>query len=761
MTSFAYPTPYVGINGFILYTSMSQDQAHGECLIASASEGIVQGAGIHLDGLGSTTISLNSTYYSPIPGMALTGTDVSSILLSFYENVGMDTSSFSAFLQSNTELMSSFPMLASCLYQPYGFGPPAFKIPVSAMTATTTAITQFSGNPPSPGSAVKPPVAPQTTPRDTYGVPTMTPPNIPTVDQTPKAGKPIEQSSPIVQPEPQTHPPSPAAPLQSASPPSPPAQPAPPSYHPNDSLPKPGDSIPTSALPNKDAPSRAPLDVPAPQSQDSPKQAPAYPPSQNQGSPNSPSPQTLGPISQALSPAVSSQNQGSPYQVIPISFAPQPPVLAFGGSAYTADSASKFILGSQTLSPGSPPITVSGTPVSLASGGSVAVVGSSTAQLYQADVPAVLPVLSLGGAAYTAASASAFVIAGQTLTPGGGITVSGTPISLAPGGSVAVVGSGTAQLHQAALPTILPALSIGGVTYTATSASAFVIAGQTLTPGGSITVSGTPLFYPSTNNVVVVGSSTQQLSSITIKAVPAPIFTFAGSSYTANPTAGFIIGGQTLTKGGVITVSGAPLFYPPNDDVVVVGSSTQQLSSNTITAVPTPIFTFAGSTYTANPSAGFVIGGQTLTKGGVVTVSGTPLFYPTTGDAVVVGSSTQQLSSNMITAVPTPIFTFGGSTYTGNPTAGFVIGGQTLTRGAVVTISGTPVSYASDGGDVVVGTSTEALGSVIMNGFGGRPSSTASNGTVFVGGAEGRRRPSWIITGFIAGMVGFILIASV
>ena len=42
--------------------------------------------------------------------------------------------------------------------------------------------------------------------------------------------------------------------------------------------------------------------------------------------------------------------------------------------------------------------------------------------------------------------------------------------------------------------------------------------------------------------------------------------------------------------------------------------------------------------------------------------------------------------------------------------SGVVIDSQTLTEGGMVTVAGTPIPYASDSGDVVVGTSTEGVG---------------------------------------------------
>ena len=110
--------------------------------------------------------------------------------------------------------------------------------------------------------------------------------------------------------------------------------------------------------------------------------------------------------------------------------------------------------------------------------------------------------------------------------------------------------------------------------------------------------------------------------------------------------------------------------------------------------------------------------------------------------------------------------TFAGSAITADSASAFEIAGQTLTKGGVVTISGTPVSYAGNGGDVVVGSSTEGLGGVIMSGFGGemggarQTESANANGTVFQGNAQGQRNSnlSSALGALIAGLVGLVML---
>ncbi len=174
----------------------------------------------------------------------------------------------------------------------------------------------------------------------------------------------------------------------------------------------------------------------------------------------------LGGSGHAPTNAPGGGNRGSPAA----SPAPTGEVIVFGGSAYTENGNTQFIIAGQTLTPGGE-ITVQGTPISLASGGTVAVIGGSTQQLSPTNAvgglnpadPGVSEILTVGGSTYIGNAGSGFVIDGQTLTPGGQITVAGgTPVSLAPGGSVAIVAGSTESL----LATITgkPTIVFGGTT---------------------------------------------------------------------------------------------------------------------------------------------------------------------------------------------------------------------------------------------------------------------------------------------------------
>ena len=315
-----------------------------------------------------------------------------------------------------------------------------------------------------------------------------------------------------------------------------------------------------------------------------------------------------------------------------------PLVLSVAGSTYTANAASQFVVAGQTLTPGGQ-IAVSSTTVSLAPAANAAVIGTST-QLLSTPEPAASPaVLSFAGSTYTADPASQFVIAGQTLAPGGQIAVSSTTLSLAPSANVAVIGTSTQSLAISAPSANAAVLTFAGSTYTADSATQFIVAGQTLTPGGTITASSTVISMPQGTNFAVIGSSTQFLGTASAKpfTAEAPVLTLDGSTYTADASSDFVIASQTLTPGGIITVHGTPISLAQGAADAVVGSSTQTLSSAVIT--PADVVTVAGQTITANPT-GFAIDGTTILPGGKgVIISGTPISM-NLGGTLVMGNST-------------------------------------------------------------------------------------------------------------------------
>ena len=173
--------------------------------------------------------------------------------------------------------------------------------------------------------------------------------------------------------------------------------------------------------------------------------------------------------------------------------------LNFAGSTYKQDSSSNVILGSQTLVPGGPAITVRNTPISLSASATQVAVGSSTIETASLPLPAnTVPVVqantfvsAFGGSTFSANSLSQFQINSQTLAPGAAVTVSRSLISLAPDASKAIISSSTIALLPAAnivspASAQTPAVTFAGGTYAAKSNSDFIIDPATHAAGAAL-----------------------------------------------------------------------------------------------------------------------------------------------------------------------------------------------------------------------------------------------------------------------------------
>ena len=162
-----------------------------------------------------------------------------------------------------------------------------------------------------------------------------------------------------------------------------------------------------------------------------------------------------------------------------------------------------------------------------------------------------------------------------------------------------VTGSNAQPTHLA------PVLTVGGLSVTANSASAYVVDGQTASPGGPpITISGdTVVSIAPSGTAAVVNGITQFLSE----------------------PSGFVFGTRTLLPGGppITAADGSVYSIPISGDGIVIDGAT----------VPLPIATEA-----------LVLGSQTLVPGGSgITVWGTVISLEAGGSAVVVGGQTESL----------------------------------------------------------------------------------------------------------------------
>lgn len=161
-------------------------------------------------------------------------------------------------------------------------------------------------------------------------------------------------------------------------------------------------------------------------------------------------------------------------------------IITFGGQAITANSNSAFVVGGQTVAPGSA-VIIAGTTVSVLQSGVDVVINGETQTIQAGPQPTSSPILTLSGQTYAANSQSAYVIAGQTLAAGKTIVISGTTIALASTGGVAVI-NGVTQTIASSPGAAAAILTINGQAVTANSQSNYVVSGQTLAPGHEILI---------------------------------------------------------------------------------------------------------------------------------------------------------------------------------------------------------------------------------------------------------------------------------
>ena len=128
---------------------------------------------------------------------------------------------------------------------------------------------------------------------------------------------------------------------------------------------------------------------------------------------------------------------------------PKPdPLTTIAGHVITAAAPDAIAVAGTTLTPGAPPITVSGTPIHFASS-ALLIIGTSTLPLDSASGKNPI-VTDIGGRIITA-YLNKIAIASAVLKPGAsGVVVGGTPVSLNTVGQVVIVGAKTIRLAEGA-----------------------------------------------------------------------------------------------------------------------------------------------------------------------------------------------------------------------------------------------------------------------------------------------------------------------
>ncbi|USP81183.1 hypothetical protein yc1106_08457 [Curvularia clavata] len=287
-----------------------------------------------------------------------------------------------------------------------------------------------------------------------------------------------------------------------------------------------------------------------------------------------------------------------------------------------------IIIGGQTLKPGETQ-TVGGVPVvrPVPSGDGETpriIVGGSTYVYKPAQTPQP-PILTVGGGTIAANPQGQFVFGTETLKPGGApVIVNGNTVSLGPGG-IAVVNGVTSTIPglAAPAPTAAPPLVIGGQTVYATQV------------GGSATYVIAP--------APAVGAGYWVVNDGTTAYVPAP-------GQTVTPDGTLTVSGTAYWRpndvpGGIVVINGVTSTMGPGDVIVVNGATSTVASGAAIT--PAPALTINDLTYRQTVRDGtteYVLGdGTTLVPGSTVEIDGTTYSLDQSGTALVINGQTSTI----------------------------------------------------------------------------------------------------------------------
>ena len=270
------------------------------------------------------------------------------------------------------------------------------------------------------------------------------------------------------------------------------------------------------------------------------------------------------------------------------------PASSISGHPFTGDSASAFIIRSQTIAPGAV-IIVSGTLLSLPLSGSYIIEGTSSVSF----TSAVTNTTHVAEQAYAMDSDSDITVGSWIFTPRGTIIVSGTSLLFPLSVLYVLQGASTVPISSF----IHDAASFAGQVYTANSASGIIVGSQTLMPGDKITVSGTLFLFPISASYIIQGTSTIPLPLLGHKTI-----LLADQQYTINSASGFNVASQILATSGTTTVLETT---PP----VLLSTSYTLDSTSTISATslgPTP--TSLANHYITNSKSNSVSAGMLISQ---------------------------------------------------------------------------------------------------------------------------------------------------
>lgn len=185
-------------------------------------------------------------------------------------------------------------------------------------------------------------------------------------------------------------------------------------------------------------------------------------------------------------------------------FPPRPiPLLTVAGQTY-ARAPTGFAIGSQSVLPGGPAVTVAGSTFSLASESDALFVNGKPTPLPSAPIS----IFKVGSQTFTAAP-TGFAIGSQSVLPGGpAVTVAGSTFSLVSDSNALIINGKSTPI---ATPTPISVFRVGSQTFTP-APTGFTIGTQSISPGApALTVDGTVISLGSSD--LIIGTSTVPLGS--------------------------------------------------------------------------------------------------------------------------------------------------------------------------------------------------------------------------------------------------------
>lgn len=330
----------------------------------------------------------------------------------------------------------------------------------------------------------------------------------------------------------------------------------------------------------------------------------------------------------------------------------------------------------------------------------------------------------------------------------------GSPVTIGVGGSktivriqtgvdgnanAIVVGFVTSLLPMRTAGPQLPASSpivFNDVTFNAEPASNYILFGQTLSPGSTLTFGSGPSAMNvalqtgvgGTVEALVVGSSTSPLPTPEPGSSSAlsPLISLNGKILRADTASVYFASGQKLALGSSIVLGSADpkktvgLQEVASGTALIVNGITSLLSmpeSDSALPTPPPIMV-NGTTISADSASQYTVSGKVLAPGSSITVGSGPsatvvaLMTGVGGTTLIIGSSTSLLSKPSPT--PPPII-INGQSISADSASQHTISGMILVPGSSITIgsgsSATVVALTTGLGGtfLIVGSSTSLL----------------------------------------------------